>query len=115
MATRPRLYCGNIPFDATEDDLRAHFKDYKVVEVKIITDRETGRPRGFAFVELSSDAEVEQAVKTLDGSDMGGRTMVVNQAREREKGSGGNRGGDGARNGGGRGRDDQRGRRGRDD
>lgn len=80
-----KLYHGNIPFSATDESIREFFSDYTVTSVKIITDRETGRPRGFAFVELATEDEVRDAVAKLDGTDMGGRTVVVNEAKEREK------------------------------
>lgn len=89
-----RLYVGNIPFTADEHQLRELFEqnDRRVEEVKIITDRETGRPRGFAFVEMSSNEDAETAIRELDGRDFGGRALRVNEARER-----GGRGGGGGR------------------
>ena len=80
-----RLYVGNLPFNATEDDVRNLFaQDGRTVrEVKLITDRETGRPRGFGFVEMSpSDAQT--AIQHMNGFQMGGRPLRVNEARERE-------------------------------
>jgi RNA recognition motif-containing protein len=80
-----RLYVGNIPYQTSEADLRALFEEGggQVQEVKIVTDRETGRPRGFAFVEVASDAEAEAAVGALNGKDFGGRPLTVSEARDR--------------------------------
>jgi cold-inducible RNA-binding protein len=87
-----RLYVGNLPFDVDESQLRTLFggAGRSVTEVKIITDRDTGRARGFAFVEMGSQEEAQAAVKELSGTEMGGRALTVNEAREREsRGSGG--------------------------
>lgn len=93
-----KLYVGNLPFSATEDDLRGMFEAHgTVLSVSVITDRETGRPRGFAFVEMEDG---NQAIASLNGVDYGGRQMKVNEARERTSGGGG--GGGGGRGGGGR-------------
>ena len=98
-----KLYVGNIPFTATEDELRSLFEQHGSVEsINVITDRETGRPRGFAFVEMDASA-ADAAMQALDGKDMGGRSLRVNEANERGAGGGGGRGG-GGRGGGGRGR-----------
>ncbi len=80
-----RLYVGNIPYQTTEAQLRALFEEGggQVEEVKIVTDRDTGRPRGFAFVELSTDAAAEAAVSALNGKSFGGRPLTVSEARER--------------------------------
>jgi len=80
-----RLYVGNIPYQTSEAELRALFEEGggEVSEVKIVTDRETGRPRGFAFVELASDAQAEAAVGALNGKAFGGRPLTVSEARER--------------------------------
>jgi RNA recognition motif-containing protein len=80
-----RLYVGNIPYQTSEAQLRTLFEEGggQVEEVKIVTDRETGRPRGFAFVELASDAEAEAAVGALNGKDFGGRPLTVSEARDR--------------------------------
>jgi cold-inducible RNA-binding protein len=98
-----RLYVGNLNFATTEDDLRAAFSEggRNVTDVHIVTDRETGRPRGFAFVELGSDDDARAAIESLDGSDLMGRKIQVNEARERTTGGGG---GGGGRGGGGGGR-----------
>jgi RNA recognition motif-containing protein len=99
MATKPRIYIGNIPWTATTKDIVDFFSPLKVKEVKIITDRETQKPRGFAFVELESAADVAKAISTLDGTEMGGRRAVVNEANERPSGGGGGGGGNGHANG----------------
>ncbi len=80
-----RLYVGNIPYQTSEEQLRTLFEEGggQVAEVKIVTDRETGRPRGFAFVELASDAQAEAAVGALNGKAFGGRPLTVSEARER--------------------------------
>jgi len=94
-----RIYVGNIPFSAGEDELRAAFEAHgQVVGVNVITDRETGRPRGFAFVEMADDGEAAKAIEELNGTDMGGRSITVNEAKPRESrggGGGGYRGGGG--------------------
>lgn len=98
-----RLYVGNLPFDTNESQLRALFQEggRQVSEVKIITDRDTGRPRGFAFVEMGSQADAEAAVSALNGREFGGRALTVNEAREQAPRRSG---GFGAGGGGGRGR-----------
>ncbi len=79
-----RLYVGNIPFSATEDELRAAFAEHgDVTTVDVIMDRETGRPRGFAFVEMGEAQAADAAVAALDGKDFGGRPLRVNEAEER--------------------------------
>ncbi len=100
-----RLYIGNLPFETDEAQLRTLFSEggRQVSEVKIVTDRDTGRPRGFAFVEMGSQADAEGAISALNGKQFGGRTLTVNEAREstpRRGGGGG--GGGGGRPGGGR-------------
>jgi cold-inducible RNA-binding protein len=95
-----RLYVGNLSYDTTEADLRDAFGSAgTVTDVKVVLDRETGRPRGFAFVEMSSDSDAQNAIAQLDGRDLGGRTLKVNEAQERAGGGGG--GGGGFRAGGG--------------
>ena len=90
-----RLYVGNLPFSADENAVRELFAQNgrDVKEVKLITDRDTGRPRGFGFVEMGSDQDAEGAISELNGYTMDGRPLTVNEARERS--SGGNRGGGG--------------------
>jgi cold-inducible RNA-binding protein len=100
-----RLYVGNLPFSADENMVRELFaqNERNVVEVKIITDRDTGRPRGFGFVEMGSQADAEGAISDLNGYSMDGRPLTVNEARERSQGGGrgGGRGGGGGGGGGG--------------
>ncbi|KAB1443064.1 RNA recognition motif domain-containing protein [Pseudodesulfovibrio senegalensis] len=77
------IYVGNLPWSCTEDEVRAAFEAYgEVTSVKLIEDRETGRPRGFGFVEME-DAGAVEAIKNLDGTDFGGRNIKVNEARPR--------------------------------
>ena len=92
-----RLYVGNLPFSADEDAIRQLFsQDGRTVsEVKLITDRDTGRPRGFGFVEMSNSEEADAAVSALNGSTMDGRPLTVNEAKERSSGGGGRGGGGG--------------------
>lgn len=97
------IYVGNCPYDVTEDQLRDLFAAYGEVEkVNIITDRDTGRPRGFAFVEMTEASAAEAAIKGVNGTDLGGRALNVNEARPKRDGGGG--GGGGRRGGGGGGR-----------
>ncbi|MFL5243305.1 MAG: RNA recognition motif domain-containing protein [Gemmataceae bacterium] len=84
------IYVGNLVWDATADDLLALFQEHgKVARAQVITDRETGRSRGFGFVEMESDAEAQKAVEELNGFDFKGRPLTVNEARPREERSGG--------------------------
>lgn len=95
-----RIYVGNLPFSVDADQLRSLFEEggRQVQDVKIVTDRITGRPRGFAFVDMDSSEEAEAAITALNGRDMGGRTLTVSMAREREPRRGGaGRGGGGRR------------------
>lgn len=108
------LYVGNLPHSATETDLRTAFAVYGQVEsINIITDRDTGRARGFAFVEMGDSDGAEKAIAALNGSDMGGRAIQVNEARPKtERPRGGGRQGFGfGRSGGGGGRDGRKGPR----
>ncbi len=78
-----RIYCGNLPFSATEDEVRDLFSEHgEVLNVSLVNDRETGRPRGFGFVEMEDDA-AEAAIGVLDGYSFGGRNLKVNEARPR--------------------------------
>jgi len=78
------IYVGNLSFDATQEDINQVFAEYGTVKsVKVPTDRETGRVRGFAFVEMSGDSEEEAAISALDGAEWMGRTLKVNKARPR--------------------------------
>jgi RNA recognition motif-containing protein len=100
-----RLYVGNLPFSADEEQVRELFSrnNRTVMEVKLITDRDTGRPRGFGFIEMASQEDAEGAIRELNGFNMGGRPLTVNEARERsEGGGGGDRRGGGGGGGGGR-------------
>ncbi|MES1205769.1 MAG: RNA-binding protein [Pseudomonadota bacterium] len=94
-----RLYVGNLSYGTTELDLRELFAQSGTVsETKVVTDRETGRPRGFAFVEMSTNEEALKAIEQFNGREVDGRALNVNEAQER---SGGGGGGGGARSGGG--------------
>jgi cold-inducible RNA-binding protein len=110
MAIGTRLYVGNLSFNTNDSTLRAAFEadGRQVVDVKIVTDRDTGQPRGFAFVEMGSPADAEAAIANLDGSQLDGRSLRVNVAQERAGGGGGGggggRGGFGGGGGGGGGR-----------
>ncbi len=88
------IYVGNLPFSATEPEIEGLFAEYGAVErVSLINDRETGRPRGFGFVEMQNDSEGKAAVEGVNGVDFGGRTLTVNEARPRENRGGGGGGG----------------------
>lgn len=96
------IFVGNLSFGSTEQDIRAMFEAYGAVDrVSIITDRDTGRSRGFAFVEMSNDEEADRAINALNGANLGGRTLNVNEARPKSEGGGGGGGGRGGRGGGG--------------
>lgn len=107
-----KVYVGNLPFDVDAEQLRTLFAEggHEVRDVKIVTDRDTGRPRGFAFVEMGSQEAAAAVITALNGRDVGGRTLTVSMARDREprRGGGGppSRGGFG-RGGGGGGRWDR--------
>jgi RNA recognition motif-containing protein len=84
-----KIYIGNIPFSSTEDELRALFERHGgVASVNVITDRDTGRPRGFAFVEMDDASAADDAIRALDGSELGGRSIRVNEAQDRRGGGG---------------------------
>ena len=96
-----KLYVGNLSFDTTQQDLEQIFGESgTVTSASIIEDRETGRSRGFAFVEMSSKEEASAAIAALDGKEVGGRNLKVNEAKPRESNGGGG-GGRGGYNGGG--------------
>jgi cold-inducible RNA-binding protein len=105
-----KIYVGNLPFSATSESLNEMFSKFGTVDsAKIIMDKDTGRSKGFGFVEMASGDEAAAAIEKLNGSDMGGRSLVVNEARPMEPrtggfgggGRGGDRGGDrGGRSGG---------------
>src|SRR5580700_10937749 len=94
-----KIYVGNLPFTATDAELRTLFAAHGTVEsVALPVDRDTGRPRGFGFVEMSQ-SDASRAIQNLNGVDMGGRPLRVNEAQDRPRGGGG--GGGGGRSGGG--------------
>ncbi|MGB8063116.1 MAG: RNA-binding protein [Candidatus Sulfotelmatobacter sp.] len=98
------IFVGNLSFNTNEDELRQLFESYGQVDrVSIMTDRDTGRSRGFGFVEMASNEDGEKAITALNGSQVGGRTINVNEARPKTERSGGGGGGGGGRDRGGRG------------
>jgi cold-inducible RNA-binding protein len=97
-----KLYVGNLPYSATEASLREAFAAAGTVDsVAVITDRDTGQSKGFAFVEMSSDSEAQRAIQTMNGQSIDGRQIKVNEARPKGSGGGGGGGGGGRRDGGG--------------
>lgn len=97
------IYVGNLSYQVTEEDITAVFKEYGTVkQVQVPTDRETGRPRGFCFVEMGTEAEETAAIDALDGAEWMGRSLKVNKAKPREERGG--RSGGGSRSNGGNGR-----------
>jgi cold-inducible RNA-binding protein len=97
-----RLYVGNLSYSTTELELRDLFAQIgNVTDAKVVMDRETGRPRGFAFVEMSSSEEALKAIEQFNGRELGGRALTVNEAQERSGGGGGGGGGGGRGRGGG--------------
>jgi len=81
-----KLYVGNLPFNTTDDDLREVFEKHGTVEsAKVITDRDTGRSRGFGFVEMADASGAENAMRALNGTDLGGRNLRVDEAQERRR------------------------------
>jgi len=90
------IFVGNLSFAATEDSIRSLFETHgSVGRVNVVTDRDTGQPRGFGFVEMANDSEGEKAIAALNGTDMDGRTLNVNEARPKAERSGGAGGGGG--------------------
>ncbi|MDJ0516334.1 MAG: RNA-binding protein [Okeania sp. SIO2F4] len=88
------VYVGNLSYDATDEDIKEVFAEYGTVKrVQVPSDRETGRPRGFAFVEMETEEEEEAAIQALDGAEWMGRNLKVNKARPREDRRGGGGGG----------------------
>lgn len=84
-----KIYVGNLPFSSTEEELRGVFSAHGDVQsVNVITDRDTGRPRGFAFVEMADASAAGNAIRALDGSEMGGRNLRVNEAEDKRRGGG---------------------------
>ena len=99
------IFVGNLSFGATEDAVRSMFEQYGAVErVSIVTDRDTGRAKGFGFVEMSGDAEAERAISSLNGKELDGRNLTINEARPKEDRGGGG----GGRSSGGGGRQNNR-------
>jgi cold-inducible RNA-binding protein len=97
-----KLFVGSLPYSVRDEELEEIFASYgKIISAKVIMDRETGRSKGFGFVEIEDDAQAEAAIKDLNGKDYNGRDLIVNEARPREDkprrdfGGGGNRGGNG--------------------
>jgi hypothetical protein len=89
-----RLYVGNLPYSATDDSLRQAFAAHgTVASVQVIMDRDTGRSKGFAFVEMSNDQEAQAAIDALNGKELDGRALTVNEARPKTEGGGGRGGG----------------------
>jgi RNA recognition motif-containing protein len=99
-----KIFVGSLPYKVEEADLKELFDAYgEVASVKIITDRETGRSKGFGFVEMTDDESGQKAIDGLNGTDIGGRTIAVSQAEERKPGAGGDRRGGSGFGGGSRG------------
>jgi RNA recognition motif-containing protein len=100
------IYVGNMSFSTGEEELRQEFSQYgEVSSVRIITDRQTGQPRGFGFVEMPDDDAANKAIEELNGKELGGRALVVNKARPKRQGFGGGGRGGGRGGGGGGGRE----------
>lgn len=84
-----KLFVGNLDFSATEESVRSLFQPYGAIEsVRLATDRDTGRSRGFAFVEMTDPAEADRAIEALNGTDLGGRSLNINEARPKTNGGG---------------------------
>jgi cold-inducible RNA-binding protein len=99
-----KIYVGNISFQTTESDLTAMFGEVGQVEsVQIITDRDTGRSKGFGFIQMTDDAAADKAIERFNGKEVNGRALTVNEARPMERRDSGSRGGGGGRDRGGRG------------
>lgn len=97
-----KMYVGNLSFNTTEDELRELFSQHgEVTSVSLVNDRETGRPRGFGFVEMADNAQAQAAIAALNGTSFGGRDLTVNEARPKVGGGGGGGGGFGGGRGGG--------------
>lgn len=79
-----KIYVGNLPFSATEDEVREKFEEFgRVLSVNLISDRDTGRPRGFGFVEMEDGEQADEAIRAMDQTEMGGRKLNINEARPR--------------------------------
>jgi cold-inducible RNA-binding protein len=99
------IFVGNLSFKTTEHDIRGLFERHGAVDrVNVVTDRDSGQPRGFAFVEMHDDSEGERAIAALNGTDVDGRTLNINEARPKTAGGGGGGGRDRGGSGGGYGR-----------
>jgi RNA recognition motif-containing protein len=110
-----RIYVGNLSYTTTEDSLRQAFEEYGAVSsVTVVTDRATGRSRGFGFVDMADDQEGQNAINALNGADLDGRALTVNEARPQERRFGGGGGGGRPGGGGGGGRGGRGGGGGRD-
>ena len=97
-----KLYVGNLSFKTTDDGLRQSFEEFgQVASAQVVLERETGRSRGFGFVEMPNDEEARKAIEAMHGKEMDGRALTVNEAKPREPGGGGGRGGGGGWGGGG--------------
>ncbi len=97
-----KLYVGNLSYDTTEDGLNAKFSEHGSIEsVNLIVDRDSGRSKGFAFVEMADDNEAKAAIEALNGAEIDGRTIKVSEAKPQERRGGGGRGGFGGSRGGG--------------
>ena len=91
-----KLYVGNLSYDTSDSDLQRLFGEFGAVEsAQVVSDRDTGRSKGFGFVEMGSDQEAQAAISALNGKEVGGRALTVNEARPREERGGGGRGGHG--------------------
>ena len=98
------IYAGNLSFDETDESLEAAFANHgEVQSARVVTDRDSGRSRGFGFVEMPKQQEAEAAIAALNGTERGGRTLTINESKPREGGRGGDRGRGGGGGGGGRG------------
>jgi cold-inducible RNA-binding protein len=87
-----KIYVGNLSFTTTEDELKTMFSAHgAVLSAKVIQDRDTGKSRGFGFVEMENDAEAQAAIAAINGKEIGGRALRISEAKEREEGGGGNR------------------------
>lgn len=105
-----KIYVGNLPFSVNDDELRSLFEPHgQVASASVVMDRDTGRPRGFGFVEMSDAQEARAAIEAVNGQDVGGRNLTVNEAKPREPRSGGFGGGGGRGGYGGGGRGGSRG------
>lgn len=103
-----KVFVGNLSWNTVEDDLLQLFGQFgEVLEAKIITDRETGRSRGFAFITFAEDQDANSAISSMDGTELDGRSLRVNEAQERSRGPGGGGGGRGGGGGGYRGGGDR--------